>query len=199
MLCKRCGREMKDEDIFCTFCGTRQVEESEMINKEKNANSSSDGTEILIDKKLLTNWMLKIGFLLLVFILYIVSKEEMFDIAGYYQLTVSELVNIANKADFFFNETELETLVFFGKCFSGSVLLYFAASAFVFFEKNGLAAFCIVAGFLGALLAVGGLLYCIMNIAQETEISSIMHMVKETLWIYAGLNAAILGYSIKYI
>lgn len=205
MKCKKCGREVKDGDIFCTFCGTRQVSEEteyvkeESVNSESSGSNSSSGVQIVIDKGILTNWLMRIGFCLLVCILYIVSKEEMFDIGGYYQLTVPELADMFKKAEFFLDESTFETLEFFCNCFSGSVLLYFAASAFVFFDKYGLAGFCIIVGFLGALLAVAGLWYCIMNVASEIGIDSIMQIARIPFWLYAGLNIVILGYSIKYI
>lgn len=205
MLCKKCGREVKDGDIFCTFCGTRQVSEEteyvkeESVNSESSASNSSAGVQIVIDKRTITNWMMRIGFFLLVCMLYMVSKEEMFDIGGYYQLTVPELTDILNRAELFLDKTHLETLGFFCNCFSGSVLLYFAASAFVFLEKHGLAAFCIIIGFFGALLAVTGLWYYIMNVAQEIGIDSIMQIARMPFWLYAGLNIVIVGYSMKHI
>ncbi|MBP3567950.1 MAG: zinc-ribbon domain-containing protein [Lachnospiraceae bacterium] len=198
MQCKKCGREVLDEDIFCTFCGTRQVQEENTSEKKNMSISLSDG-QVTINKETLLGWIMKIGFFLLVCVLYIVSKEEMFDIAGFYQLTVSELVDIINNAELLFTGAEYEELVFFGNCFSGSIMFYLAACAFLLFNKYGLAGFCIVLGFLGALLGVGGIGYCMMNIAQEIGIDSIMQMIKMPFWIYAGLNVAILAYSIKYI
>ncbi|MBQ3601703.1 MAG: hypothetical protein II992_10960 [Lachnospiraceae bacterium] len=173
--------------------------QEENISDKKNLDISLSYGQLTVNKEILMNWLMRIGFFLLVGVLYIVSKEEMFDIAGLYQLTVSELVDTINNAGFLFNGAEYEELVFLGNCFSGSILFYFAACAFLLFNKYGLAGFCIVLGFLGALLGVGGIGYCIVNIAQDIGIDSIMQMVKMPFWIYAGLNVVILAYSMKYL
>ena len=73
MQCKKCGREVLDEDIFCTFCGTRQVQEENTSEKKNMSISLSDG-QLTINKEALLGWVMKIGFFLLVCALYIVKN-----------------------------------------------------------------------------------------------------------------------------
>ncbi len=195
MYCSECGKEINDGDIFCAFCGTKQeMEKEETVDVKEEVKSPPDNADISLDKETVKKWVVKIVLFVLVYILYNLSQKEMIGLSAYYQLTIPEFVKYVGTFS-----SPVEDMQFLLGVFNVGIVLYFAASAFAFFDKDSMAAFCVVSAFIVTGFAVLLFYASVMNITQATDFFDAIPMLKLNFWLYIGLNFIILGYSIKNI
>lgn len=78
MICKKCGKEIKEENNFCTNCGTKVVWEDEIDNKQDINNK-----DLKFSKKE------KIGIVFIIifviaFMIYLLIRQGVIKIGGFY-------------------------------------------------------------------------------------------------------------------
>ena len=78
MICKKCGREIKEGNNFCTNCGTKVV-----LEEKRDNNLHINNVDVKLNKKEKVG-VVFIAIFVIIFMIYLLIRQGVIQIGGFY-------------------------------------------------------------------------------------------------------------------
>lgn len=191
MYCSKCGKEIKDSDLFCPACGTK-VGSAEQRVEEPRENR----TIAFQFSELEVKWLIfKLIYIALIYFVWRQSQKGMFVIGDYYWLSIDGLMDQVFSFKQYAGESVLIAKLCYW-CFKIAIYGYVAAAVLALIQKEEMAK--TLSG-IGFMLHLPIILYSFSGIRCILEkwgismvrFSEVFDALDEEFWIYVVLNMVI--------